>query len=92
MKAAMCVLDQRLSVPIHPLSLPGLTSPGLARGHGGAANRLADRLGVGRIVLVALDLSLHVLRRHQTNLVTELRQLTRPVVRRGTGLSAASMP
>src|SRR5580704_9280873 len=41
-----------------------------------------------RIVLVALDVSLHVLRRHQTNLVTELRQLTCPVVRGGTGLHA----
>jgi hypothetical protein len=54
----------------------------------GASERygLADRLGVGRVVLVALDVSLHVLRRHQTNLVTELRQLPCPVVRRGTGL------
>jgi hypothetical protein len=60
----------------------------LHKTHRGAANRLADRLGVGRIVLVALDVSLHVLRRHQTNLMTELRQLTRSVVRRGTGLHA----
>jgi hypothetical protein len=53
-----------------------------------AANRLADRLGVGRIGLVALDVGLHILRWHQTNLVTKLRQLTRPVMRGGTGLHA----
>src|SRR5450756_2646290 len=53
--------------------------------HGWAPDRLTDRLGVGGIVLVALDVSLHVLRRHQTNLVPELRQLTRPIVRRGAG-------
>src|SRR3954451_12786446 len=40
------------------------------------------------LVLVALDVSLHVFGRHQTNLVTELRQLTCPVVRGGTGLHA----
>jgi hypothetical protein len=60
----------------------------LHKTHGRAANRLADRLGVGRVVLVALDVSLHVFRRHQTNLVTEPRQLTRPIMRRGTGLHA----
>ena len=56
--------------------------------HPRPANRLADRLGVSRIVFVALDVSFHILRRHQPNLVTELRQLTCPVVRAGTGLHA----
>ena len=56
--------------------------------HGRASHRLADRLGIGRVVLVALDVGLHVLRRHQTNLVTELGQLPRPIVRRGAGLHA----
>src|SRR5262249_26302901 len=32
--------------------------------HGGAANRLADRPDVGRVILVALNISLHILRRH----------------------------
>jgi len=49
---------------------------------------LADRFGVGRVFLVALDVSLHLFRRHQTNLVTELRQLTRPIMRRSTRLNA----
>ena len=56
--------------------------------HRRPANRLAYRLRISRIVLVALDVCLHVFRRHQTNLVTKLRQLTSPVVRRGTGLHA----
>ena len=56
--------------------------------HGWAPDRLADRLGVGGIVLVALDVGLHILRRHQPNLVAKLRQLTRPIVGRGTGLHA----
>jgi hypothetical protein len=60
----------------------------LHKTHGRATNRLADRLGVGRIVLVALDVSLYVLRRHQTNLVTELPQLTCPIVRRCASLHA----
>src|SRR5271165_5000847 len=46
---------------------------------------LADSLGVGGIVFVALDVSLYILRRHQPNLVAELRQLTCPIMRRGTG-------
>src|ERR1700730_7877575 len=40
------------------------------------------------LVFVALDVSFHILRRHQPNLVAELRQLTCPVVRGGTGLHA----
>jgi hypothetical protein len=42
------------------------------KSHRRPANRLADRLGIGRIIFVALDVSLHVFRRHQTNLMTEL--------------------
>src|SRR5271166_2232198 len=60
----------------------------LHKSHRRPAYRLADRLRVGRIVLVALDISLHILRRHQPNLVAELRQLPCPVVRGGTGLHA----
>jgi acetyl esterase/lipase len=56
--------------------------------HGRASHRLADRLSVSRVVLVALDVCLHILRRHQPHLVTELRQLPRPIVRRGAGLHA----
>jgi hypothetical protein len=37
---------------------------------------------------VALDVSLHVFRRHQPNLVPKLRQLTCPIVRGGTSFHA----
>src|SRR6516165_6916577 len=58
------------------------------KSHPRPANCLADRLRVRRVVLVALDVSLHIPRRHQPNLVTEPRQLTCPVVRAGTGFDA----
>ena len=50
--------------------------------------RLADRLGVGRIVLVALDVGLHVLRRHQPHPVAKFREFTRPIMSRGAGFHA----
>src|SRR5262245_42275349 len=56
--------------------------------HSRPANRLTARFRVNRVVLAALDVSLHVFRRHQTNLVTKLRQLTCPIMRRGTRLHA----
>ena len=40
--------------------------------------RFADRLGIGPVVLVALDIGLDVLRRHQTHRVTEPGNLPRP--------------
>ena len=51
-------------------------------------HRFADRLGVGGIILVALDVGLHILRRHQPDLMPELRQLARPIMRRGASLHA----
>src|ERR1039458_4992950 len=56
--------------------------------HGWGPDCFADRLGVGGIVLVALDVGLHILRRNQTNLVAELRQFTRPIMCRGAGFHA----
>src|SRR6516165_1641535 len=60
----------------------------LHKSHRRPTNPLTARFRVNRIVLAALHICLDVLRRHQTNLVTELPQLTCPVVRRGTGLHA----
>ena len=60
----------------------------LHKTHGRTSYRLADRLGVGGIVLVALDVGLHVLRRHQPHLVAKLREFTRPIMGRGAGLHA----
>src|SRR5450631_4770796 len=58
----------------------------LHEAHGRTPHRLADSLGIGGIVLVALEVGLHVLRRHQTHLVAELSQLARPIMRSGAGL------
>ena len=60
----------------------------LHKPHGRPPHRLADRLGVGGIVLVALDIGLHVFRRHQSHLVAKLRQFTRPIMGRRAGLHA----
>ncbi len=48
----------------------------------------ADCLGIGRVVLVALDVGLNILRRHEANLMAKRPQLARPVMRRRTGLHA----
>ena len=51
-------------------------------------HRLADRLGVGRIRLAALDVGLHVGRRHQPDLMAQGTDLARPVMRRAARLDA----
>src|SRR5262244_4161251 len=60
------------------------------KAHRRAPNRLADRFRIGGIVLVALDVRLHVLRRHQSHLVAKRPQLPPPVVRRRARLQANS--
>ena len=52
------------------------------------ADCLADRLCIGGIILLPLDVGLHVGRRHQPNGVAKRLQLARPMVRRGTGFDA----
>jgi len=52
----------------------------LNKTHGRPPYRLADRLGVGGIILVALNVGLHVLRWHQPHLVAKLREFTCPIV------------
>src|SRR6516165_3252863 len=58
------------------------------KAHRRAPNRLADRFRIGGIVLIALDVRLHVLRRHQPHLVAKRAQLPPPVVRRRARLQA----
>src|SRR5262249_31365960 len=58
------------------------------KAHRRALNRLADRFRIGGIVLVALDVRLHVLRRHQSHLVAKRAHLPPPVVRRRARLQA----
>ena len=56
--------------------------------HGRSRHRLADGSRVGSIVLAALDVRLHVARRHQTHIVPERLELARPMVRCGAGFHA----
>src|SRR6185437_12912238 len=56
--------------------------------HVGPPHRLADRFGIGAIVLLPFDIRLDVGRRDQPDLMTESLQLARPVVRGRTGLDS----
>src|SRR3954451_7231726 len=50
------------------------------KAHSGPLSGLADRLGIGHVVLLPLDEGLHVRRRDETDRVAELGNLTPPVV------------
>ena len=54
--------------------------------HRRPAHRLAERFGVGRIVLAALDVGLGQLRRDQLHLMPKRLQQPRPMVRAAAGL------
>ena len=54
--------------------------------HGRPTRRLTNRFGVGRIILVAFDVRLYVLRRHQPHFMTELGEFSGPIMRCGAGL------
>ena len=56
--------------------------------HPWPTHRLADRFGVIRVVLVALHVRLHKLRRNQLHCESHLLQLTRPVMSATAGLHA----
>ena len=65
----------------HPVDRQGaLLLLGLDRNkaHARPLDRFADRLGVGPVVLVAFDIRLDLLRRHQTHRVAEPGDLSRP--------------
>jgi hypothetical protein len=52
----------------------------------GTLNCLANRFGIGGIVLIALHVRPHVLRRHQPHLMPKRTELARPVLGRRTRL------
>ena len=54
--------------------------------HPRALNRLAAGLGIARVMLVPLGVGPHVLRRHQADIVAELRQAPRSAMRVGPSL------
>ena len=51
------------------------------KAHARARYHLTDRLGVGAVVLLPLDIGLDVARRDQPDCMAEPAKLTRPVVR-----------
>src|SRR5208283_4655692 len=56
------------------------------------SRRLADRRRVGRVVLVAPDIRLHMRRRQQSNLMPEFDQRPPPMVSRGARLHRHQTP
>ena len=58
------------------------------KAHGGPGDGFANGFGIGSIVLAALDVGLHIGRRHETDLVAKQLDLAGPVVGGGTGLHA----
>ena len=58
------------------------------KSHAWSLNSLAAGLGVGGVMFVSLDVGSHIASRHQSGLVSELRELPRPEVRSATGLES----
>ena len=84
--------DQQLPCPMHRQNRLLLGRLHRDEPHRRPAHRLANRLGIRRVVLVALDVGLDVLRRHQPDLMAQRRNRPRPVVRRRTRLHADKAP
>ena len=74
------LLQQLLAYPVQHQHRLLVLILGRDKPHAGALHRLAAGLGIGRVVLVGLDVGPNVLRRHQSYLVPEPGQLTGPVV------------
>jgi hypothetical protein len=54
--------------------------------HARPGDRFGDRLGIRHVVLLPLYVRLYILGGHQLDLVTKLRELSRPEVRGSAGL------
>ena len=92
-------VKRRRALPDHQLarSMAHQRRLVLHRAHGNEAlsrppGRLADRRRVGRVILVAPDVGLHVRRRDEPHCKAEFQQLPPPVMRRGTGLHRHDAP
>ena len=79
-------LHQEIARPEHESGRLGLLALGHHEAHGRALGCLADRLGIGGIVLLPLDEGLHVSRRDQADLMTKPADLARPVMSAAAGL------
>jgi hypothetical protein len=82
------LLDQEVPCPMDRQRSLLLTRLDRDVAHRRTRYRLADRLGVARVGLPTLDVSLHIGRWHQTYLMTKLAELARPIVARTAGLDA----
>jgi hypothetical protein len=80
------LLQQLLAHPVQHQHRLLVLILGRDKPHAGALHRLAAGLGIGRVVLVGLDVGPHVLRRHQPHLVPEPGQLTGLIVGCTAGL------
>jgi len=56
--------------------------------HGGSRDRLANRLRVGAVVLLPLDVGLDIGRRHQSHRMPQCLKLTGPMMRRRASLDS----
>ena len=84
------LLDQEIAHPEHPQRRLLLSGFDRHKPHCRPAHRFANRFGIDRIVLAALDVGLDVLRRHQQHLVPQAAQPPRPVMRSAARLDADS--
>ncbi len=80
--------DEQLTRPVHHESRLLLLGLDRDEAHARPGHGLADRLGVGRVVLAALDVGLDVVRGHEAHIVPERPNLACPMVRGSARLHA----
>src|SRR4029077_284999 len=84
------LLDQQVAHPEHRQRRLLLGGFDRHKPHRRPAHRFANRLGIDRVVLAALDVALDILRRHQQHRVPQAAQQPRPVMRGAARLDADS--
>ena len=80
--------DEQASRPVqhqHALLLRALDRN---EAHRRPGHCLADRFGVGRIILLPLDVRFHIVRWHEAHVVAKASDLTRPMMRAAAGFHA----
>src|SRR4028118_952532 len=77
---------QQITCPEYESGGLGLLTLGSHKAHGRALSRLADRLGISGIVLLALHERLHVSRRDQPDRMPERADLAGPMMGTAAGL------
>jgi hypothetical protein len=84
-----CLLtDEKMARAMEHQAALLLRCLGWHKPHIGSGDCLADRLGIGGVVLVPLHVRLNVGWRHQLHGVAQCLELARPVMRRGATLDA----